>query len=433
MTGGRPDSSEPNHQAFFAALGDMRESDERWPGTVAGLVTLRLVDKWEMAVHGRLPPLPAEVEAVRRSIAAAPADAHRAALNGIVDAVANAWGQRVPAVSARVLAYAMVLYNAEEWALAADVYRTFLMFAFTASDMELVAHAWVKLGMALTMTADFALAQRAHQTGHALAHEQRQPYFERLAEHGMAVIALQRGNLPAADESLEAVIAACRAEIAREPALADVLVRALHDRGWVALRRGDTARAFGLLYDALTLAPDPRRRERVLHDLATAFEQVGDRATARDAFAMVERETSDRMVRWGAALNLMHLAVREGAETTFERYRRSLAREPLPPRFAVDYCIYEAEGCWRFGRIEPARAAFERAISLAELHRLGEQVIEAEATRAALERLAQAADSLGVEVAEDATTVPFEPEVVRVARAIRAMHAEALPGVGAEG
>jgi tetratricopeptide (TPR) repeat protein len=424
MIADRSDDPNPIHRAFFDALGNMRETDERWLSTVAGLVTLRLVDKWDLAARGKLNPSAAEIGAVRRAIAAAPVSPLCQALTGIVTAIANAWGQRVPVISARVLAYAALLYEAEEWALAADVYRTFLLFAATESDMGLAVHAWIRLGTALTMIGDLTQAQRAHETGHAMAVEQRARYLERLAEHGLAVVALHRGNLPAADEQLGAVIAACETELEAEPSLADVLARALHDRGWVALRRGETARAFGLLHRALTRAQDPRKKDRVLHDLATAFLDLPDHATARHAFAILERQAQDPMVRWASALNLMHLAVLDGAETTFERYRRVLAREPMPPRLAVDLRIYEARGCWQFGRREQARVAFDRAIGLAEMHQLNEQVIAAEATRAALERLAEAERSVVVPVQE--APLVIDPEVARVARAIAEMHAEVV-------
>lgn len=430
MTGDRrSDHQDPIHYAYFEALGGMSEEDERWSLTVAGLVTLRLVDKWVLALRGRLLPQPTEIAAARKAIAAAPAGALPTALAEIVDAIARAWGQRVPGVTARVLAYAALLYDAEQWALAADVYRTFLMFAATENDMGLVAHAWVKLGTALTMIGDLTPAERAQETGRAIAVERKERHLERLAEHGLAVLMLHRGNLPAADAQLGVVIAVCEAELQTEPSLIDVLARALHDRGWVALRRGDTARAFELLHAALQRSREPRRKDRVLHDLATAFEQLGDWVTARHAFAMLERQAEDQSVRWGAALNLMHLAALEGRETVFERYARALAREPLPPRFAVDLRIYEGEGCWRFGRKEQARLAFDRAITLAEVHQLNEQVIAAEATRAALERVAKIEDEGGASIADPATAGAGDPEVARVAEAIAAMHA-ALLGVG---
>jgi tetratricopeptide (TPR) repeat protein len=305
----------------------------------------------------------------------------RTALGSIVGAVTASWGERRPIVSTHLLAYAALLFGDGQWALAADVYLTFLAYADTADEAEQASYACVRLGTCLVRLDRLVEAEWAHESGRAIAAQLGQRYAEHLAQHGLAVVAIHRGNLPAADDQLAAVIASCDATSAEEPALVDVQARALHDRGRVALRRGDTEHAFTWLYDAMLRHREPYRRDRALHDLATAFMQVGLRTTARQALLVLEAHSHTPELRWDAALALMRLAVLDGSETVFERYRRQLADAPLPPSLAVDYAVAVGDGCRRFGREPQARAAFDRALTLADEHHLNDQLIDAGAPR----------------------------------------------------
>jgi hypothetical protein len=56
------------HLAFLEVLGSMRADDARWTPTMAGFVTVRLVDKWAESLRGWLVPRPSEVAAVRSAI-----------------------------------------------------------------------------------------------------------------------------------------------------------------------------------------------------------------------------------------------------------------------------------------------------------------------------------------------------------------------------
>jgi hypothetical protein len=407
------------HLAFLEVLGSMRADDARWTPTMAGFVTLRLVDKWAEALRGWLAPRPSEVAAVRGAIEKVASGPVRNALAAVVDSITQSWGQPRTTVSSRVLAYAALLYDEEAWSLAADVYRTFLSFAATESDLELGAHAWIRLGTSLVMDGHLQEGEIAHDAARAMAASGGQRYMELLAEHGLAIVALQRGNLPDADVRLGALADACRSEMASNASLSDVLARALHDRGWVAIHRGQVDRAFGLLYDAMQYATEPRRKNRVLQDLAWAFAESGDRVTACKAMRHIERSADDQWLRWIASLNLMHYATLDGAETVFEQYRRTLSSAPLPPRLMVGYHMFVGEGCRAFGREAQAVAAYGRAVVVAERHALNAMLMEAEAAQHAAP--AKQPESI---VAEQHTE--WSPEADRVARAI-----DELVGAGA--
>jgi tetratricopeptide (TPR) repeat protein len=368
------------HIAFFDVLGSMRANDARWTPTMAGFVTVRLVDKWAEALHGWLAPRPSEVAAVREAIEKVPDGPIRNALAAIVDAITQAWGRPKAQVSARVLAYATLLDDRQEWALAADVYRTFLAFASETED-DIVARAWHRLGVCERWLGRFAEAEQAHESARDTATRIGERYTELAARHGLAIVVLGRGNLPQADEMLSVVIAECEAGLSQIPGIIQVLVRAVHDQGVIAMRRKQIDRGFALLSRALVETTEARHRDRVLHDLSFAFTELGLRDTARRALLVLELTAQQMEVRWTATLNLMHLATLDGWEMVFERHRRSLVKAPLPPRLAVLYQIDIGAACRRFGRETQARDAFNRAIVLAERHQLNDLLIEAETAR----------------------------------------------------
>jgi hypothetical protein len=104
----------------------------------------------------------------------------------------------------------------------------------------------------------------------------------------------------------------------------------------------------------------------------------------------------------------------------FEQYRRELADALLPVSLACQYNYYVGEGYRLFGRIEQARTALERALHLAEQHRLNEILFRVEQSLESLK------DGGVVIIAEALEPTPM---VQDVAFAIREMRE--LAGVGA--
>jgi tetratricopeptide (TPR) repeat protein len=400
------------HLAFLEVLGSMSANDARWTPTMAGFVTVRLVDKWAEALRGFLAPRPSEVAAVRDAIDKVPTGPARNALTAIVDAITQSWGRRRSQVSARLLAYAALLYDTNEWALAADIYRTFLALTPSEPDAHLVMHAWHRIGLCEGWLGHYAEAQTAHETARALASMNGERYIELAAAHGLAMVTFRRGNLPQADERFAAVVAECEKHIAETPALVNVLTIALHDQGNTAARRGDLDRAFGLLSRALDEACDQTQRDKILNDVAFTFMHMGVLDTARRAFQVVELTTADATQRWVVCLNLMYLATLDGSETVFERYRQMLSREPLPPRLAVNYQIILGEGCQRFGRETQACQAFDRAIVLAERHQLNRELMEAETARHAVPVAKTAKPEEPIELGEATKRVQYRIEML---------------------
>jgi tetratricopeptide (TPR) repeat protein len=409
------------HLAFIDALGELTESAPQWPRTLAGFLTLRFVDKWADAMEDECGPLLREVNAVQRAVAQIDDQRTRTYLNDLVSSACASWGTRSPAVTSALLAYAQHLRDLEAWAMAADAFETFVTHARTDEERRFIPLAYVRLGACLRVAGDPDAALSAYRAGEIHAERAGDTQTALLAQLGAAHVMKDRGNYPVAEAMLERVIADASSRMREDSTadLTDVLARAKHDRGVVATDRGDTERAVTLYFEALNAYKDERGRERVLADIAYNLTALGLHDAARDAFQVLHTSAREPYGRAIAAINLMHLAQLEGRELEFEQCRRELATCSLPPRGAAHYHLYAGEGLHRFGRQEAARVAFEKAIELAERHKLNTILIQAEASLAAMERH------------EDPPPVPATPAedpppaVAHVVRAVRELWEQA--------
>lgn len=404
------------HLPFFEALATLEESSSAWRAAAAGLVTLRLFEKWvEDSRRGMLLET-AEVTSVWAAIDAVDAgDVGRNILHGIVR-LASHPNARPSAALAALTAYARSLQFDAQWALAADAYGTVVRHGSTA-DPELATSASFLRGYCLRMTGALDEAAASYEVGQALAMACGDVAGVLQADVSQANLSLDRGNLPRAEALLDRVIAQAEG-MAAAPAISDVLSRALHDRGTVAARRAqfDAAAAFG--HRALALCTEPARRDRILADIATALGDAGHYDAARDAHLVIAVTACEQSVRWVAMINLLHLAAWTGSEAMFERHRDELAELPLPPLFAAHYHLYVAEGCRRFGQPARAIASLTRAIDIAGEYGINEVLLRAEAALRDAERQSTAATS----PTRAAGAAPIQsPEIAEVIRAIGLM------------
>jgi tetratricopeptide (TPR) repeat protein len=348
------------HVAYFEALGASETGTPEWEATSAGLVVLRLVDRWVWRHVRERAPTFREFVTVRRAVARVAAGALREALEQLASAVAVFSGARAAPVNDCLMGYAQVLQDGAQWSLAADVYDTVLMNARSASDTRALPVCAVRAGLCLRMMGKLQEADRVYRFGLDIASEIGDQHSAMLARVGTAAVAAQRGELAEAEAVLDLVIIG-----AVGPDLKAVRAAALHDRGAVALVRREFERAVLLLYEAFALYGDMANRDRALNDLATALGSLGLRSAARDAYFVIHSTSHQRDLRWWAGLNLMRLAVLERNEGEFEQYRRLLRAESLTGTHAAHYALFVGEGHARFGRPERARQAFSRAAELA--------------------------------------------------------------------
>ena len=348
------------HIAYFQALGESEAGTPEWEAMSAGLVVLRLVDRWVWRHVRERAPTFREFVTVRRAVARVAPGALRAALENLASSVAVFSGARVAPVNDCLMAYAQALQDGAQWSLAADVYDTVLMNARSAADTGALPVCAVRSGFCLRMMGQVEDADRVYRFGLDVASEIGDRHSALLARVGMAAIAAQRGELAKAEAELDDVISG---SVGAE--LRAVRAAALHDRGGVAIVRQEYERAVLLLYEAFALYGDMANRDRALNDLATALYSLGLRHAARDAYFVIHSTSHQRDLRWWAGLNLMRLAVLERNEGEFELYRRRLRAESLTGTHAAHYALFVGEGHARFGRPERADRAFSRAAELA--------------------------------------------------------------------
>jgi tetratricopeptide (TPR) repeat protein len=325
------------HAPFLAALDSQTEGSSGWLASRAGLLAVHLVDRWTED-----PAIDAALEAVDDGPV-------RVLLQGLVDATRRARGRPSVAVGTALLAYGRRLYHEGASPLASDVYETFVRHAHAMGGDERLADAYLRLGVALRMHGQFDPALEAYAAARRLAGAAGDRRIVWLARIGAANVARTRGQLTEAAAMLDAVIADVAPVVVTLVGGDDVLARAMHDRGAVSAEAGERDQAVVLLYQALERYTDPQRRQRVLHDLAVVFVDLGMLDAGQDALAVLSATASEPYLRLLADCNLMWIAALAGQETVFERYRRALAEEPLTGELVTAYETSVIEGVRRFG------------------------------------------------------------------------------------
>lgn len=402
------------HLAFFEELALREESDAAWRSISAGLVVLRLVDAWvedgPRVVTADAWGLRAVRSAIEEVTERTPV---RAILNSIVDALEASPASNLQSVAPRLMAYGQALEYEAQMSLAADVYQTIIAYTHPIEDADVAIMAHLRLGSCRRTTDDVHGAAQAYETAAQVANAVGDIMGVLRARIGDAQIAVRRGNLPRAEEILDETIARASA-----PELREVRSRALHDRSTVAHHRGQFDLAIRLAYDALECSVSARERDRILADIAGSFVELGVLTAARDAYLVLAATAQEQFVRWASTLNLMDIAAREGAQPTFEHYRRELAAANMPPYFVASFELTAGQGYRRIGAADDARAHLARARAMAEQHGFGQIIFEAEEQLAALERSTPLWPKLSVVVSD---------ELSGIASTLRRMREEAVP------
>jgi tetratricopeptide (TPR) repeat protein len=362
------------HLAFFEELAALDEGDAEWRSVSAGLVVLRLVDAWMEEGPHTVTADAWGLRAVRVSIEEIEDGTPvRAVLGSIVDAMEASAVADMSAVAPRLLAYGRALEYDGRAALASDVYRAVIAHTHPVEEADIATAAHLQLAACLRVSGNLGAAGEAYRVAAEIANAGNDIVGVLRARIGDAKIAIDRGNLPRAEQLLDATIADSAGS-----ELAEVRSMALHDRAGVAFFRGDYERSIQFAYEAMNTTTSARERDRILNDLATAFVRLGVLSAARDAYLVLTVTAQEQWTRWVATLNLMDIAAREGSEPLFERYRRELADVALPPFIAADYYVTASEGYQRLGRIDLACAHLERALAVATEHQFNQVVFYVE-------------------------------------------------------
>jgi hypothetical protein len=392
------------HLPFFAELAALEDSDAAWRAVSAGLVVLRLVDAWieegsaVMAADGW------GIRSVRAAIEEIPRGRPvRAILTSVVNALGDARGGNMEAIAPRLMAYARSLDLDAKWALAADVYETVVAHVHPIEESDVAIAAHIRLGFTHRALGNIERSAAAYDDASRLAVASGDIVGALRAQIGRARVAITRGNLPEAERTLEDAV-----ERAGSSGLEEVRASALQERAMVAHLREQYDSAIRFAYEALRDTTDPINRDRLLADIAGSFYLLGARSVARDAYLVLEATAQEQYQRWVAAINLMEIAAADGSSPLFERYRRQLLEQPLPPTLQAQLFLHIGEGYLRIGEPELARPALKRASSLAERFGYNQLAFAADAGLRALARPTHSAEQSSTELPADLREIAAE-------------------------
>jgi tetratricopeptide (TPR) repeat protein len=362
------------HLAFFEKLVDVAEETPTYRGAIAGLLTLRLIDHWVLAGAVMVEPESGSVRAVRQAIMAIAAnDPQREVLLGVVNTMQTLREVDMQPLLPRMFAYAGMLEKRGMLELAADAYESVVRLGQEEYEADLVIDSHMRLGYCRRVLGAMSEAERAYSEAHRISKRQREVSRQLRARIGLALVKMNRGNLPEADEMLGEIIEESARTGERTSRAA-----ATHERARVAHERGDTNRAVCLAYDALQLTESAASRDRVLSDLGAFFVVLGRFDVARDALLIQEATTTEQDVRCRASINLLSLAAREGDAVLFDQYRALLQKTALPPSYYVNFLIESARGLRRFGDNAEADRLLTEARAFAERNSLNRSIFEIE-------------------------------------------------------
>jgi tetratricopeptide (TPR) repeat protein len=361
------------HLAFFESLAAHGETEAPWRAAMAGLVVLRLVDSWledGAEVMADAWGVKAVRSAVERADDGSPV---KAILGSVVDAMSAAKNRQPQVVVPRLMAYAKALEYDAKWALAADVYQSVIGHTHPVQESDTAIMAHLQLAVCLRTLGRLQEAHAAYTTAGVVAEQSGDMMGVLRARIGDAKIAVAKGNLPHAAAVLDETIAK-----AALGGVSTVHSMALHDRAVVAGMQGDYEMAIRFAYDALRESTVPMDRDRILHDIGSAFLELGVRSAARDAFLVLSATASEQYVRWGATLKLMSIAAEDSSQPVFEQSRRELASAALPPELETVYYTQLGLAYRQLEQEELSQIALTKAIELAERYGYNRLLFQAE-------------------------------------------------------
>lgn len=370
------------HHAFFETLGALEESDPAWNSVLGGLSVLRLVD-WLVADkdagNGDRPPV-AGIDGVREIAGSIrEGDPARAVLLRILDGLESPHAFS-PDLARELMTYGKSLDLEGRWPLAADVFQSIADNFRSQRFSPIVIESLTALGAATRNTGDWSTSDRAYAEAQHLADLIGDRVLSLTAQTGIANSHVAHGNLPAAEAELAEVL-----DEAGTLGLLQVEALALHTKAYLAITAGDYQRAVHYGYRSLELTTNETARDRILGDLAAAYAGLGYREAARDGYSIVAVTSPHQWVRWQATLNLMELAIDDGAETQFDQYVAQVDGQPLGPRLQSYLLLLKARGFRRFERTgaEEFLAVAHREAAKHQLHQITFEV-EAEMGVAAI-------------------------------------------------
>lgn len=361
------------HHAFFVAASQVTDQSAQYAELTAGLMVLRLLDKWrDRRSDGLKLPLK-EFNAVRRLIRNLDEGPTHGVLNELLNAISDLSGDRVTGVRM----YAQLLEREGQWGPAADAYHTAIeLIAVERRQRHELPLCYQRAGYCHREMGALDKAADLFRKGKDIATNRKDIEWQLRLRISETHLELDRGNIPSAERQLDEIVAS-----AEEAKLPTVVARAKHDRGHVSYTRQQYAHAAQLFFDAIEMYEEPALKVRAMHDLATVLGDLGYTTYSERILRIVRRSAlQGSVVRTMAGLNLLRLAVLGRSENQFSALSAELAAETMPARLRARFHVIVGEGLRAFDDPEGARAHFNEAVSLAQTHQLNQLLIETEET-----------------------------------------------------
>jgi tetratricopeptide (TPR) repeat protein len=351
-----PSAGGLSHGAFFRRVAEISEdTSPTWREMTAGLLTLRLIDRWAARnVTGRAPSVK-EYVLVRRAIDDVDDDRVHQVLLKMTDAMREFATDDVGSIPKLLFAYGLLLEEGREWPLAVDVYETLLEQAHRPDEHEGIPLVYLRLGLCHRRLGRLCQASAIYQRGLRVARMLCDTTGALRIRVSEADLAMEQGDLDTATDILDEVIA--EADPDRE-ADRETRARACHERGAIAMRLGQYEGAAPLLYEAFAGYDDTRSQVRALADLASALSALGARSGARDALHLLYDMTEQPDIRLNAAIHLLRLAGEDGDLATFEEWRHAIESGPMGTRLKAQFYHRLGEGYQRLGQPSTASLAY---------------------------------------------------------------------------
>ena len=188
-------------------------------------------------------------------------------------------------------------------------------------------------------------------------------------------------------------------------------------RAAVALRRGATASAVRLGYEALQLTEGSNERDLILGDIGAYLIVMERYDAARDALLVLDATAATEVVRLNARVNMVALAARAGDERFFHAARAQIEKVALPAEARVNFLIESARGFREFGEHDAAAASLHEARVLATSMNLNRSVFEVDAMLAAPTHAAPATQN-DTRVLDSDVVADVEHELRKMALAV---------------
>jgi tetratricopeptide (TPR) repeat protein len=350
------------HLAFFRAASAETEGSTEYRTLLAGLLVLRLLDKWRSRVEGDRELKFHEFIAVKRAVEAIPDSPVRRILIDLVHTISaftdGSADTRVP----KVIAYGQLLEAEALYEPSADVYLTAI--DLTTRDKELLPLCYQRAGVCLKNVGSLDRSAELYREGLAVAVENGDQFWTFKLRISTALLEFQKGDLPEAERQLDVIIV--EADAVGSPVAAE----ARHERGAVAYARDQDALAAEYFYAALKTHIDPEMKLSAMHDLAMTLVDLGHVDCARTALSTIHNSAhASLQLKRHAALNLLRIAVLTGEQMKFDKLRRELADQRLTGWQRAHYHVFVGQGYLKFAEPERAREEFAQALMVAEAHK----------------------------------------------------------------